>query len=450
VSEDSLYGALHAGARGGPVRSVPRGVQGLGRDEAARGTRRTAVALAAALAFCAPAGATPLLFLSTQLTPVPEATVMRQVILKDFGHAVDFEPVDRSVLLSRARDLGADAGPPAVLGSLEVDLQELHQAGALASVDDIMDQISPRPFLPRFDGRNLFETNRAYFVPWMQATYLMAASTQALRYLPRGASLDRLTYDELRDWAVAMYRATGKGMLGFPMGPRGLMHRFLEGYLYPSFTGSMWNSFDGPEAAALWQYLGGLCRYVAPSSLVRNRMDEALLDGEVWVAWDHSARLLDAFRKQPGEFVAFPAPVGPRGRGFIVVLAGLGVTRGPASAAAADLIEYLTRPTTQAATMESAGFLPVVQMGTGMGLSVGSRALVQAALEQLVSGEGIISSVPPLSGDAARRFDLVYLNAFSRIVLQNQAAGPVLTEQKALLRDLLSTALPVREQTRGH
>jgi multiple sugar transport system substrate-binding protein len=26
-------------------------------------------------------------------------------------------------------------------------------------------------------------------------------------------------------------------MLGFPAGPQGLMHRFFEGFLYPSYTG---------------------------------------------------------------------------------------------------------------------------------------------------------------------------------------------------------------------
>ena len=44
-------------------------------------------------------------------------------------------------------------------------------------------------------------------------------------------------------------------------------------------------------------------------------MQQPLLSGDVWIGFDHVARVLDALRQKPGEFVAFPAPSGPRGRG---------------------------------------------------------------------------------------------------------------------------------------
>ena len=160
--------------------------------------------------------------------------------------------------------------------------------------------------------------------------------------------------------------------------------------------------FASPAAVTMWQYLRDLWKYVAHSSLISNRMDEALLNGEVWVAWDHSARLLEAFNKQPDEFVAFPAPIGPRGRGFISVLAGLGVPKGSSSAAAEKLIEYLTRPAVQVKTMESVGFLPVVEISRNEKLSKGLAALVQAAVEQLSSPDAILSSVPLRSAEAEK------------------------------------------------
>ena len=52
-------------------------------------------------------------------------------------------------------------------------------------------------------------------------------------------------------------------------------------------------------------------------------MQEPLLTGEVWVAFDHIARLADAFNQRPDDFVAFPAPAGPTGRGFMPVIAGI-------------------------------------------------------------------------------------------------------------------------------
>ena len=82
------------------------------------------------------------------------------------------------------------------------------------------------------------------------------------------------------------------------------MPRFLQGYLYPSFTGSMTDGFASPEAVVMWQYLRDLWLYVDRSSLVLNRMDKALLNDEVWVAWDHSARLVQIFKERPEDFVA--------------------------------------------------------------------------------------------------------------------------------------------------
>jgi multiple sugar transport system substrate-binding protein len=246
-----------------------------------------------------------------------------------------------------------------------------------------------------------------------------------------------------------MFRATGKGKLGFPVGPKGLMHRFLQGYLYPSFTGSMGDGFGSQAALAMWTYLRDLWESVAPSSLVLNRMDDALLSGEVWVAWDHSARLLKAFQEQPGQFVAFPAPVGPRGRGFITVVSGLGLPRGSSSSAAESLIEYLTRPSVQVQTMESVGFLPVVAINS-TGLSPGLSALLQAAADQSYSPDSILSSVPLLGADDGRRFNLVYMVAFSQVVLRGRETEPVLVEQEKKLKEIRGEDRPSISENRGH
>ena len=66
-------------------------------------------------------------------------------------------------------------------------------------------------------------TEHLMYVPWMQATYIMAAAKEALQYLPAGATLDSLTYDQLGQWAANADKATGRRVLGFPAGPTGLM-----------------------------------------------------------------------------------------------------------------------------------------------------------------------------------------------------------------------------------
>jgi multiple sugar transport system substrate-binding protein len=179
-------------------------------------------------------------------------------------------------------------------------------------------------------------------------------------------------------------------------------------------------------------------------------MDEALLNGEVWVAWDHSARLLQAFKERPDEFVAFPAPIGPKGRGLISVLAGLGVPKGSVSGRSEELIDYLTRPDVQVKTMESVGFLPVVRISNRVDLPDGLRVLLQAAVAQLSSPEAILSSVPLLGGDAGRSFNLAYMVAFSRIVLRGLPIDAVLAVQESKLREAVTPIRMSPSELRGH
>jgi multiple sugar transport system substrate-binding protein len=376
----------------------------------------------------------PVLFLSTQLTPVSEAAMMRQVILKDHPDTVDFEPFDRAVFYAKVMGLAANPAGSAVLGGVQEDFDNLRGSDALAGLDAVLPRLSARVFLTGLAERGRLGTNTTWFIPWMQATYLMAANKRALPYLPKGADVNRLSYDELEEWAANMYRASGRGRLGFPVGSKGLMQRFLQGFLCPSFTGSMGGGFSGPSAVNMWGYLRDLWRYVDPSSLITNRMDEALLNGGVWVAWDHTARLLEAFKRKPNEFIAFPAPVGPKGRGFISVLAGLGAPKGSVGPETERLVEYLTRPDVQVKAMESVGFLPVVEIGRNEKLTPGLSEIVRAAGEQLKSAGAIISSVPLRTADAGRSFDLVYTVAFSRIVLRRLDIPTVMERQERLLR----------------
>ena len=85
-------------------------------------------------------------------------------------------------------------------------------------------------------------TGEQKYLPWMQATYLMAANKKALEFLPQGADINKITYDQLIEWSKKMAEATGSPKFGFPAGPKGLKHRFFQGFLYPSYT-----ELDGDE-----------------------------------------------------------------------------------------------------------------------------------------------------------------------------------------------------------
>ncbi|MBO6882766.1 MAG: hypothetical protein JJ869_04185 [Marivita sp.] len=87
----------------------------------------------------------------------------------------------------------------------------------------------------------------------MQASYIMAANKEALQYLPEGADIDALTYDQLIEWSANVHAAVGEPKFGFPAGPKGLKHRFFQGYLYPSYTNGVVRTFASDEAVTAWE-----------------------------------------------------------------------------------------------------------------------------------------------------------------------------------------------------
>ena len=78
----------------------------------------------------------------------------------------------------------------------------------------------------------------------------------------------------------------------------------------------MWTDFK-----AVWEYTN-------PQSVTYNNMQDPLLSEEVWVTIDHTARVVNAFKNKPNDFVSAPAPAGPKGRYYMSVLAGLGIAKG--------------------------------------------------------------------------------------------------------------------------
>ncbi len=378
-----------------------------------------------------------LLFFSTQFAPVDEARRVREEVLSGFGGSVDFQPFEeRETFFALVKSEGKRN--PGLIGGLHGDMVSLGQSGLLQPVEDLAHgdaMVDSYVELGRLGSAN------QYYIPWIQATYIMAANRRALEYLPQGADINALTYDQFKSWAENMYKASGEPKLGLPAGPKGLLHRLLQGYLYPSFTGGMVRSFKSDDAVGMWKYLKDLWGSVNPRSLSFDSMHEPLLSEEVWVAWDHTARLMPAIEKRPNDFVVFPVPAGPKGRGFMVVLGGLAIpVAAPDPEASRELVAYLSSSKGQLAMLRNTGFFPVLKETDGGGLSPSIDIFKQAVARQSASPDGVSALLPVGLGQHGGDFSTVYKLAFSRIILRNKKIGSVLKQQGRKLEQLLENA----------
>ena len=170
-------------------------------------------------------------------------------------------------------------------------------------------------------------------------------------------------------------------------------------------------------------------------------MQEPLLTGDVWVAFDHIARLADAFNQKPDDFVAFPAPAGPKGRAFMPVLAGLAVPKGaPDMAKAKELVKYMMQPEQQVATLLATNFFPVTDAALPADLPKSAQALGPAVTAMTSAPDALPALLPVGLGDKGGQFNQVYIDTFERIVLGGQDVRQVLDQQAEALRALMIDA----------
>lgn len=298
------------------------------------------------------------------------------------------------------------------------------------------DRNFPQGFI---DLARLGTKDKIFYIPWMQATYIMGANKKALQYLPQGAKQDTLTYAQLKEWCANIQKATGQRPLGFPAGPTGLIHRFFQGYLYPSFTKSTVVAFKSPAAAQMWADFKELWSYANPQSTSYANVSEPMQSGEIQVGWDHIAGWISALTNRPDDFVTFPAPAGPQGRAFMPVLAGLAIPKGaPNRQGAEALIEYLTQSAQQITTAKEVAFFPVTNATIPNDLSPGIKLEADAIKAQTGASDGLATLLPVGLGSKGGDFNKVYLDTFTRAVLKGEAVQTVLEDQAKILQGILN------------
>jgi multiple sugar transport system substrate-binding protein len=385
-------------------------------------------------------GAGKVIFFSNQLTQVTEVSAVRNTLLKGFDGDVDFipTPVGQGQVFFNRLEAEEKAGNVSIslLGALHGDYLVVQQY--LTNLTSVATELQKAGIPKDLLTLGKMGTKQQLYIPWMQATYIMAANKQALQYLPKGADINHLTYGQLQSWAKTIATKTGQRRLGFPAGTNGLIPRFFQGYLLPSFSGGVVTTFKSKGAVAAWQYMRSLWRYVHPQSLSYNFMQDPLLSGEVWLAWDHVARLVNALKARPDDFVIFPAPKGPQGRGYMPVLAGLAIPKGAPNAAGAKLlIKWMMGKATQARTLGSVGFFPVVGARLSKQLGEGLLKMNAGVIKMQRSDDALKSLLPIGLGSEGGNFNNIYTNTFVRIVVRNEDIQKVLTEQAAALQAIM-------------
>jgi multiple sugar transport system substrate-binding protein len=377
-----------------------------------------------------------------QFGAIAEQEGIRRYLFRGFRGEVDpiFVPITAPTLFVdrvRAEARAGGRGNIDLLVGLHGDFVTFQNENLIAPVNDVARQVRNLPAALVRHGK--LGTSNQWYVPHSQATYVMVANRDVLRYMPRGANIDALTYGQVFAWAKAIRRATGQNRFGLPASDAGLFHRFLQGFLVPSFTGGFVTAYRSRDAVRAWTYMKQLWQFTHPQSLTYSFMQDPLLSEEVLLGWDHVARLKTALDQRPNDLVAFPVPKGPKARAYMPVLVGMAIPRNaPNPAGAKALMRHLLTISAQAQILSLTGFFPVVPGRLSKSISPGLRAEANAVRKQQKARDAVQALLPIGIGAEGGNFNKIYRDTFTRIVRNNENIQTVLNEQAALLQEIFT------------
>src|SRR5215217_7926364 len=167
-------------------------------------------------------------------------------------------------------------------------------------------------------------------------------------------------------------------------------------------------------------------------------MQEPLGSGQVTVAWDHVARLVDAPKAKPDQWMMVPAPSGPKGLGYMAVLVGLGIPKGaPDVDKTKDLIKALSQPDTQIELLRQNAFFPTVKAEIPTDLSPAIRLEADAVKQQQAAAKAIVSLPPVGLGKRDGEMSKIFRDAFTAIVLNGADIQKTLDAQAKNMQTIL-------------
>ncbi len=386
----------------------------------------------------------PFVFISTQFTPVTEQENMRKKILAAYqGAPADFVTDQEAVILDRisAEMKASGQGQIGLAGLENGQFAALVAAGAFDDISKIADKHKDKKIPQDMLTLGKFGGTAQIYIPWMQATYFLVASKQALQYLPSGADVNALTYQQLIAWAKNITDKTGQKKFGFPLATDGLIHRLIQGYFYPSYTGGLVTTYKSADAATMWNDLKELWKYANPQSTTYARLQEPLQSGDIWVGIDHAARLIDVLKAKPDDFVAVPAPAGPKGRYYMSVVIGLAIPKtSPNRAGAEALIDHLLKPETQITTLRENSFFPVIDVKLPDELNKGLKLEADAVAKQASAKDAKVVPLPVGLGAKGGEFNKAITDTLVRILVRNEAVQTVLSEQAGIIQKIMTDA----------
>lgn len=258
-----------------------------------------------------------------------------------------------------------------------------------------------------------------YFAPVGGDVYLMLANKKAMPYLPDGADVEDITWEEYIQWAVNIAEGEGEGkcaVTGVPM--KSLI--YMYGGMFLSYGGEfpVINSAGAKEA---WKLLARMKNAYTPTVNTYDNVSSPMKSGEAWLTVAHMVRCGEAYRSNPSGYVLAPAPKGPNGIGSIAGTSGFGVVKdAPNGDLAVKFVEYMTEPEMAVRIARgTGGFIPPIDESLAKLGDSPEDEIIAMGINVLKNG--VVSGVPGSDYSSWGAVKQVYDDAFQELILKKGA-----------------------------
>lgn len=275
-----------------------------------------------------------------------------------------------------------------------------------------------RHFIPIFE-EDTSRDGKQYFLPVVADVYLLLANNQALPYLPSGADVQDLTWEQYAAWSTAIESNIGEGRSVVTGVPR---KSFIYHFGAAAMShGARFPEINSPGAVESWKILLSMKDAFIPNVRDVENCMYPMESGEAWLAVLHNARAGWVYTET--QFTVAPAPKGPSGIGSVAGMSGIGIMKDtPDRSLAIMFLEYLTRPENLVKLSRGLGFIPPMQEALDLLGDEPGDEVIESAVRVLENG--VVSGVPAADyrdwGEVKQVFD----DAFVALVLNN-ATGTV-------------------------
>jgi len=335
-------------------------------------------------------------FSSRLWSPPAEQEFIIEYVIKPFEEEnnciVNFQILDDKKLLERAElQLKTDHPTMDIVCAYVANMPEWIENGYVEDLTSYVKSWKDRHFSPTFEYGTNFE-GKQYFIPVGADVYLTIANKKAVKYLPQGTDLDKLTWEDFAKWSNAIAKGEGEGktvVTGIPM--KSLVYQF--GAISLSY-GATFPDINTPEAIKAWEIMVSMKDDFIPAVLNVDNCVAPMKREEAWFSWMHCARAGQVYSSNPANFVVAPVPEGPAGIGSIAGVSGYGVLKNaPNKELAIKFLEYITRPDMQVKIAKgTGGFIPPVEEALNyLGDDPEDEVVAKAVM---VLSKGRVSGVP--------------------------------------------------------